>query len=58
MVEYIYNGVWRAADPTLLTKVDYTYIPLGVLENEGLDFKMGLLSIMERYPYRIEVSGL
>jgi hypothetical protein len=57
-VEYIHEGKWRAADPTLAIPVDQTYIPVGALENEEMDFGMDLISLLQKLPYRIEASGI
>jgi hypothetical protein len=56
-VEYFHQGGWQAADPTLAVEVDSTYIPVGILEQEGLNFRMGLISLIQRMPYRIELAG-
>ncbi len=57
-VEYLQKGNWKAADPTLAIAVDRTYIPVGTFENEGMDFSMDLVSLLQRMPYRVEASGL
>jgi len=57
-VEYILNGKWNGADPSLLDKVDHSYIPLGTLDREGMDYSMGMITLFNRLPYRIEGSGL
>ncbi len=57
-VEYIDHGKWKAADPTLAADVDGSYLPVGTLEDEGLDFAMDLISVIQRMPYRIEISGM
>ncbi len=56
-VEYVDHGTWRAADPTLASEVDGSYLPTGTLEDEGLNFSLDLISILQRLPYRIEISG-
>jgi transglutaminase-like putative cysteine protease len=57
-VEYIDQGKWKAADPTLAEDVDDTYMPVGTLEDEGLDFSMDFISVIQKMPYRIEISGM
>lgn len=57
-VEYITKGKWQGADPALLDEVDHSYIPMGVLEREGLDYAMGMITLFNRLPYRIEGWGL
>lgn len=57
-VEYIHKGKWKAADPTLATAVDRSYVPFGVLENEDMDFTMDLASLLQKMPYRVEASGI
>ncbi len=56
-VEYIDQGAWKAADPTLAADVDESYLPVGTLEDEGLNFSMDLVSVIQRMPSRIEISG-
>lgn len=56
-VEYILGGKWKGADPSLLTAVDHSYIPLGNLEREGLDYTIGMITLFNRLPVRIEGSG-
>jgi len=57
-VEYLQKGKWKAADATLAIAVDRTYIPVGTLENEGMDFVMDLVPVLQMMPYRIEASGI
>lgn len=57
-VEYLDNGKWKAADPTLGMDVDHTYIPLGVLKNEEMDYSMDLVALIQRQPYRVEEAGI
>ncbi|MDH3973443.1 MAG: transglutaminase-like domain-containing protein [Deltaproteobacteria bacterium] len=57
-VEYIFNGKWKGADPSLLTEVDHSYIPMGTLDREGLDYAMGMVTLFNRMPYRLEGSGM
>jgi transglutaminase-like putative cysteine protease len=56
-VEYLHDGTWRAADPTLAMEVDRSYIPVGALENEDVDFAMDLVPVLQKLPVRIEISG-
>lgn len=57
-VEYRHKGKWMAADPTLAVDVDRSYVPLGVLENEEMDFAMDLAALLQKIPYRVEAAGL
>jgi hypothetical protein len=57
-VEYIHEGKWKAADPALAAEVDGSYIPVGVLEDEGLNYAMDLILVLQKMPHRIEISGM
>ncbi|OGW38917.1 MAG: hypothetical protein A2010_14470 [Nitrospirae bacterium GWD2_57_9] len=57
-VEYLQKGKWKAADPTLAMEVDRSYVPVGALENEEMDFTLDLASLLQKMPYRVEAAGL
>jgi hypothetical protein len=52
------DGKWTVADAALLElQADVRYLPLGLLEDEGMGYGMDLMRALHSWVERVEVLG-
>jgi transglutaminase-like putative cysteine protease len=56
--ELLEDGQWKVADAALHgVKAEVRYVPIGLMEDEGMGYSMGLLRPMQRWVNRVVVLG-